>query len=414
MTLGQRIQELRKQHGMSQESLGEALGVSRQAVSKWEGDNGIPELDTLITMSRLFDVTVGQLLGIEEPSGQESGTSGDSAEDNIESVLRRYTEQTAKKDERSRLSRWGWTVSAAVVVTTAFIVLFAQLNSLRGTVKLLRSNLSNLQTDVFYSQSSLSEEIRNTIYDIMAEEAELLSTFHWEIVDYDLEKQTATLRLDATMKEYTAGSRLQFCTKWYKVDDTEGQTNGDWVNGPDFSSEITIPLNHLTEISIRVEDADGNIREQLLQEYIHTLHPDNFHLDAYNLTLPFAVTVKGFGISTSTVKAEPAYVDIVSVFPEFFRPIEAVITAYLNGIEIMNETMTITESGREAGIFRASIKNDYYDLTMKDGDSLEVELTVTDSLGRTEQFSDRISVENGRLESVPIEITAPVVSAQSR
>ncbi len=38
MTLGQRIQELRKQRGMSQESLGDALGVSRQAVSKWEGD----------------------------------------------------------------------------------------------------------------------------------------------------------------------------------------------------------------------------------------------------------------------------------------------------------------------------------------------------------------------------------------
>ena len=61
MTLGQRIQELRKQQGLSQEALGEALGVSRQAVSKWELDNGIPELDTLIAMSRLFGITVGQL-----------------------------------------------------------------------------------------------------------------------------------------------------------------------------------------------------------------------------------------------------------------------------------------------------------------------------------------------------------------
>jgi len=66
MTLGQRIQELRKQNGLSQESLGEALGVSRQAVSKWEGDNGIPELDTLIAMSRLFGITIGELLGVEQ------------------------------------------------------------------------------------------------------------------------------------------------------------------------------------------------------------------------------------------------------------------------------------------------------------------------------------------------------------
>ena len=66
MTLVQRIQELRKQRGLSQEGLGEALGVSRQAVSKWEGDNGIPELDTLIAMSRLFGITIGELLGVEE------------------------------------------------------------------------------------------------------------------------------------------------------------------------------------------------------------------------------------------------------------------------------------------------------------------------------------------------------------
>ena len=67
MTLGQRIQELRKHNGLSQEGLGEALGVSRQAVSKWEGDNGIPELDTLIAMSRLFGITIGELLAWRRP-----------------------------------------------------------------------------------------------------------------------------------------------------------------------------------------------------------------------------------------------------------------------------------------------------------------------------------------------------------
>ena len=66
MTLGQRIQELRRAAGLSQEALGEAFGVSRQAVSKRESDGGIPELDTLIAMSRLFGVTIGALLGVEK------------------------------------------------------------------------------------------------------------------------------------------------------------------------------------------------------------------------------------------------------------------------------------------------------------------------------------------------------------
>lgn len=67
MTLGQRIQELRKNFGLSQEELGERMGVSRQAISKWEGDQAIPELDNLIALSKLFGLTVGQLLGVEQP-----------------------------------------------------------------------------------------------------------------------------------------------------------------------------------------------------------------------------------------------------------------------------------------------------------------------------------------------------------
>ena len=68
MTLGQRIQELRKGLGLSQEELGERMGGSRQAISKWEGDQTIPELDKLIALSKLFGLTLGQLLGVEQPA----------------------------------------------------------------------------------------------------------------------------------------------------------------------------------------------------------------------------------------------------------------------------------------------------------------------------------------------------------
>lgn len=67
MTLGQRIQELRRGLNLSQEELGEKMGLSRQAISKWEGDQTIPELDNLIALSKLFGLTVGQLLGVEQP-----------------------------------------------------------------------------------------------------------------------------------------------------------------------------------------------------------------------------------------------------------------------------------------------------------------------------------------------------------
>lgn len=60
----------RKAAGLSQEALGERLGVSRQAVSKWEADAAVPELENLIAMSRIFGVTIGALLGVEPPAGE--------------------------------------------------------------------------------------------------------------------------------------------------------------------------------------------------------------------------------------------------------------------------------------------------------------------------------------------------------
>ena len=409
MTLGQRIQELRKQRGMSQEALGDALGVSRQAVSKWEGDNGIPELDTLIAMSRLFEVTVGQLLGVEEATEQKYETAKEAdedKEDHVEAVLRRYVEQTTKKDDRPWISRWGWAVSAAIILTTAFLVMFAQLSSLRSTVRLLRSDLSNLQVNVSNNQNSLSGQIRSTIYDVLAEEANPLSTYNWNVVDFDLDDQTATLHFNATMKEYAAGSKMQFSAAWQKVDDTEGQTTGEWVDGPNFQSEVTLPLNHNTVISIRVEDADGNIKEYVIPTPIYELHPDNFHLYARNLIAPFAITTKGFAITTETVKAEQSYINIDSVFPDFFWPEKAELTAYVNDVEVMNEIMTITPSEREEQVFNASIKDTYYELTLENGDTLEIVLVVTDNLGRTEQYADSMNVQDGKLQRKPA--AAPV------
>lgn len=73
MTLGQRIQAGRTALELSQEALGERLGVSRQAVSKWEADAAVPDTDKLIALSRLFGVTLNQLLQVEEPAREEAG-----------------------------------------------------------------------------------------------------------------------------------------------------------------------------------------------------------------------------------------------------------------------------------------------------------------------------------------------------
>jgi len=62
MALAEKILELRTSHGLSQGDLAEALDVSRQSVSKWETGQSVPDLDKIIKLADLFDVTVDQLV----------------------------------------------------------------------------------------------------------------------------------------------------------------------------------------------------------------------------------------------------------------------------------------------------------------------------------------------------------------
>ena len=78
MTTGQRIAQKRKEAGLSQETLGAELGVSRQSIYKWESDTALPEIDKLVALSRRFGVTVGWLLGVEETP--EAASAPDSGE----------------------------------------------------------------------------------------------------------------------------------------------------------------------------------------------------------------------------------------------------------------------------------------------------------------------------------------------
>ena len=70
MTTGQKIQSCRKKVGLTQEELAEKLGVSRQAVSKWESDLAFPETENVLQLCKLFSVSADELLfGRESENG---------------------------------------------------------------------------------------------------------------------------------------------------------------------------------------------------------------------------------------------------------------------------------------------------------------------------------------------------------
>ena len=99
MTFGEKLQKLRKEAGLSQEELAWQLGVSRQAVSKWERDGGYPETEKIIRMSRIFHVTLDYLLN-EETSQNEEAAKNEEAK-NEEAVQDGEAAQKEPLDEQA-------------------------------------------------------------------------------------------------------------------------------------------------------------------------------------------------------------------------------------------------------------------------------------------------------------------------
>ena len=88
-TLGRRIAALRKEKGMTQEQLAEKVGISAQAVSKWENDVSCPDITLLPLLAELFGVSVDELLGVKpvEPHVviiNKEDTSDNTAKKNFE------------------------------------------------------------------------------------------------------------------------------------------------------------------------------------------------------------------------------------------------------------------------------------------------------------------------------------------
>lgn len=105
MAISDKIQELRKQNGMSQEQLAEKMGVSRQAVSKWESGICAPDIEKIIALSGLFGVSIDYLI------------KGEEAE-----ALKENTVQAMNVSQNPKVKKYTWLIAIPVGFLFCFIV----------------------------------------------------------------------------------------------------------------------------------------------------------------------------------------------------------------------------------------------------------------------------------------------------
>jgi len=270
MTTGQRIAELRKHHGLSQEALGEALGVTRQSISKWESDAALPEIEKLVALSRLFQLPVGALLGVEEPSDHgkkpkeepSEGPGADLTEEQlhlVEQIAARYAQTQAPRPvARKKLL---WIVGSAVLALfLVFHYLSGRLDQLDRRYDQLGQTMSNLEGNV----SGQIAGITSRVEEILNAQNSLTADFGHSIADMDPAAGTVTFELYAVPKIYEESMSVVF-----SVDggDAPVTIQGEESPGQRFSARITCPLSD-DELVLSAAFVRGGVQEnQVLGSY---------------------------------------------------------------------------------------------------------------------------------------------------
>ena len=264
MTTGQRIALKRKEAGLSQETLGAELGVSRQSIYKWESDTALPEIDKLVALSRRFGVTVGWLLGVEETpeaaSAPDSGELTDAQLKMVEEITARYIAALPAPKPRKK---WPYVLAALMVLYAAhraYQSIDRQFDGVYSRIGQMDSKMSNQ----VYSISGQVEEI-------LKQQNSLTVDYGIELVSADLVKNAVTFSVYAVPKTYVEGMRVEF-----SVDNGHNSNSKTVLSEPDqngqpvsekFSAELTCELTDDISITAVFVMPDGTRQTQPLQTY---------------------------------------------------------------------------------------------------------------------------------------------------
>lgn len=264
MTLGQNIQNARKAKGMSQEALAEKIGVSRQALGKWEKDTALPGLDNLQALAAELGTGVDALLGAQAESPAAPAVTLDALRDLLAA-------RDAEEKRRRRL--WGGAAGAAFLVLAGLLAGTAlqyerQINALNQNYAAIQSSYAAQQADLSAQISELQDAVRmgeTTVLDwrwLPADKLHRDAAGSWMPVQVQVTPRTAaagtTARLavrcgdDTQLYEMTAASDGSFAADGivFTVGSTydlsvqwtaDSMTTSEGLGTVDFNDEMTEP-----------------------------------------------------------------------------------------------------------------------------------------------------------------------------
>ncbi|WP_367924605.1 helix-turn-helix domain-containing protein [uncultured Ruthenibacterium sp.] len=248
MDFGPRIAALRRQAGLSQEALAEKVGVSRQAIGKWESGTSLPGVENLQELAKALNVSCDELITGQSP--QPSQPDG----------LAAVQELLAEKQRRDR-RRGFWRIATTCMLAVCLVCVVAygagRISDLRSQVNGLSNQIAQIQGDMNASIGN----IRNEIQESLEQQTSLVANWDFSYGAYDPATKTVEVTVCATPKTWTEGQTAQFL---FLLDDQPLMVDGEWKDGMFFAKTV-LPMADVVSMSVRFSSDEVTQTQQLLE-----------------------------------------------------------------------------------------------------------------------------------------------------
>lgn len=351
MTTGEKIAALRRDHKLSQEALGEKLGLSRQAVSKWEADQAVPTMDNLMELSRLFGVPVDTQLRPDAPfpapPAEENSTDAPAASE---------TPHKGVSLSRGKILAIGGAALLCVSLALNAVCLY-QIAQLKGEVQALRVQAGNVNT-VYYPGTDADTGD-------FAESSE-----HMTLDPENTEQLIVTF--SAVPRVASDGETAKFLLRGGEQS-WECEAEGDAGGG--YRGSLTIPMVDEYSVYLVLTDRNGGTRNLLIASESDI--ENRFSIDVHAYWSSGGPTFS-FGKNTFTGRIS-TYVDAHDALED--TSFTGRIILYQNGKEIAEQPLEYRSQGGEYGanIYDTEVRLGTFEGRMSD---FTVTVEITDAYGR--------------------------------
>ncbi len=399
MTTGQKIAARRKELELSQEALGDKLGVSRQTVYKWENDISLPDIDKLVALSRLFQVPVGWLLGVEEEPEPQSVDFSPEQLKLLEEILGRY--QRAEPEELSEGQRkqveelvgqptkkrrwWPWAAAglAALGIAAGGVTLFQRLDQMDRRYYELANSVGSVTSSVNRQIGSITDRVE----EVLKAQNGLAADYGTQLRSADLASNTVTFSLRVVPKTYTPGMSVIFLAD--NGEETLEFPAQEGENGT-FTGEAACTLTDT--ITLSAVFVTGDTRQtQLLDQYVDLYSDSLPQIDVNSLLSIFEVEEYDQGDGSFVIPEEYVTVSDGQNGSSVSAVWEQLGVSQLRKVEVglfYNEKLVqwLTPCQKPSN-YKGFEDEDFYrldpvTLTMEEGDVLEIAARGTDQYGR--------------------------------